>query len=368
MEVDGHDVDAVDLGVRGGVLHQGAADRDPRPHPQGQGRRGGAGPRGDDGKPLPDADEAIAKLGGPRDLRVRVPEPPAARVLHAVHTGQAEPPRWDKGEKAATRNAFGEALAALGTVRGDVVVLDGEVGDSTRAEFFAKEHPERYVECYIAEQQLGGHGGGDGDARLGALRRHLRRLPRPRAHDFIRMASVSGAGVNLVGSHAGVAIGEDGPSQMGLEDLAMMRAVHGSTVPTPRRQPDRASGRRDGGPRRHPVPAHLAGPASRPPARPRSHTHRNGGTVGMTVVPAQQSGGGGGSSGLDYASELVLDRGLVIDAFVRVSLVGIEILKIDVRVVVASVDNYPPPPRHATGSTWSPGRARTRACPTWSVR
>src|SRR3954470_21719771 len=98
------------------------------------------------GKPLPDADEAIAELGGPRDLRVRVPEPPAARVLHAVRTGQAEPPRWDKGEKVATRNAFGEALAALGSVRGDVVVLDGEVGDSTRAEFFAKEHPERYVE------------------------------------------------------------------------------------------------------------------------------------------------------------------------------------------------------------------------------
>ncbi|MGC3004034.1 transketolase, partial [Streptomyces sp. G35A] len=138
-------------------------------------------------------------------------------------------PRWDEGAEVATRDAFGEALAALGTARGDVVVLDGEVGDSTRAEVFAKEHPERYVECYIAEQQMVA-------AAVGMAARGW--VPYAstfaafltRAHDFVRMASVSGSGLNLVGSHAGVAIGQDGPSQMGLEDLAMMRAVHGSTV------------------------------------------------------------------------------------------------------------------------------------------
>ncbi len=181
------------------------------------------------GKPLPDADEAIAELGGPRDLRVRVHEPPAARMLHAVHTGGLELPRWEKGEEVATRNAYGEALAALGTARSDVVALDGEVSDSTRAEFFAKEHPDRFFECYIAEQQLVA-------AAVGLSTRGW--VPYAstfaafltRAHDFVRMASVSGAGLNLVGSHAGVAIGQDGPSQMGLEDLAMMRAVHGSTV------------------------------------------------------------------------------------------------------------------------------------------
>ncbi len=85
----------------------------------------------------------------------------------------------------------------------------------------------------------------------------------------------------------------------------------------------------------------------------------------MTVVPAQQSGGGGGTSGLYDVLELVLDRGLVIDAFVRVSLVGIEILKIDVRVVVASVDTYlrfaeVQPPRPGSGAPQVPRTARSR--------
>ncbi|MGO4425924.1 transketolase family protein, partial [Streptomyces sp. MCAF7] len=124
---------------------------------------------------------------------------------------------------------FGQALAALGTARGDVVALDGEVGDSTRTELFAKEHPERFFECYIAEQQLVA-------AAIGIQARGWTPYASTfaafftRAYDFIRMASISRADLNLVGSHAGVAIGEDGPSQMGLEDLAAFRAVHGSTV------------------------------------------------------------------------------------------------------------------------------------------
>ncbi|GAB2793270.1 transketolase [Streptomyces chlorus] len=229
VEVDGHDVDAVDRAYGEASSTKGQPTVILARTLKGKGVEAVQDREGMHGKPLPEADEAIAELGGPRDLRVRVPEPPAARALHAVYTGQAEPPRWDKGEKVATRNAFGEALTALGTVRGEVVVLDGEVGDSTRAEFFAKEHPERYVECYIAEQQLVATAVGTATRGWVPYAATFAAFL-TRAHDFIRMASISGAGVNLVGSHAGVAIGEDGPSQMGLEDLAMMRAVHGSTV------------------------------------------------------------------------------------------------------------------------------------------
>ncbi|MBI0299615.1 transketolase, partial [Streptomyces sp. PRKS01-29] len=138
-------------------------------------------------------------------------------------------PRYNTGDSVPTRDAFGEAVAAVGTARGDVVALDGEVGDSTRLEYFHKEHPERYFEFFIAEQQLVA-------AAVGMQTRGWNPYVSTfaaffaRAYDFIRMAAISDADLNLIGSHAGVAIGEDGPSQMGLEDLAAMRAVHGSTV------------------------------------------------------------------------------------------------------------------------------------------
>ncbi|MGC0373687.1 transketolase [Streptomyces sp. SAI-229] len=229
VEVDGHDVDAVDRAYGEALSTQGQPTAILARTLKGKGVEAVQDREGLHGKPLPDAEEAIAELGGPRDLRIRVEAPSADGAPPAGHTGRPDLPRWDKGEEVATRNAFGEALTALGAARDDVVALDGEVGDSTRAEAFAKEHPERYFECYIAEQQMVA-------AAVGMAARG--RLPYAatfaafltRAHDFIRMASVSGSGINLVGSHAGVAIGQDGPSQMGLEDLAMMRAVHGSTV------------------------------------------------------------------------------------------------------------------------------------------
>jgi transketolase len=231
IEVDGHDVDAVDRAYGEAISTSGQPTVILARTFKGKGVEAVQDREGLHGKPLPDADEAIAELGGRRDLRIHVHEPPAARMLHAVRAGHLELPRWDKGSEGgiATRDAYGQALAALGTARGDVVALDGEVGDSTRAEFFAKEHPDRYFECYIAEQQMVA-------AAVGLAARGF--VPYAstfaafltRAYDFVRMASVSGAGINLVGSHAGVAIGQDGPSQMGLEDLAMMRAVHGSTV------------------------------------------------------------------------------------------------------------------------------------------
>ncbi|MCX5330263.1 MULTISPECIES: transketolase [unclassified Streptomyces] len=231
VEVDGHDVDAVDRAYGEAISTSGQPTAILARTLKGKGVEAVQDREGLHGKPLPDADEAIAELGGRRDVRIHVHEPPAARMLHAVRAGHLELPRWEKGSEdgVATRDAYGQALAALGTGRGDVVALDGEVGDSTRAEFFAKEHPDRYFECYIAEQQMVA-------AAVGLAARGF--VPYAstfaafltRAYDFVRMASVSGAGINLVGSHAGVAIGQDGPSQMGLEDLAMMRAVHGSTV------------------------------------------------------------------------------------------------------------------------------------------
>jgi transketolase len=133
------------------------------------------------------------------------------------------------GEKLATRRAFGEALAALGYSDGRIVVLDGEVGNSTYAGLFGDAHPERYFEMYIAEQQLVA-------AAVGLQVRGWVPFASSfaaffsRAYDFIRMAAVSAADIRLVGSHCGVSIGEDGPSQMALEDIAALRAVQGSTV------------------------------------------------------------------------------------------------------------------------------------------
>ncbi|NUW42343.1 transketolase [Nonomuraea rhodomycinica] len=181
------------------------------------------------GKALKDPDTAVAELGGVRTLTVDVHRPEIMPQPYRFDDGTLTLPEYEPGTRVATRTAYGEALAALGAARGDVVALDGEVADSTKTEEFAKAFPDRFFEMYIAEQQLVA-------AAVGMQARGF--VPYAatfaafltRAHDFIRMAAVSQASIRLVGSHAGVAIGEDGPSQMGLEDLAMLRAVYGSTV------------------------------------------------------------------------------------------------------------------------------------------
>ncbi|MFF9315471.1 transketolase [Streptomyces sp. NPDC014748] len=229
IEIEGHDVDAIDRAYGEAISTTGQPVAIIARTLKGKGVRDTEDREGLHGKPLKDADEAIEELGGVRDLRVHVHEPPDTPAARTAGRNGLELPRWDKGDQVATRDAYGKALAALGTARGDVVALDGEVGDSTRSEFFAKEHPERYFECYIAEQQMVA-------TAVGMARRGW--VPYAstfaafltRAYDFVRMASVSGSGINLNGSHAGVSIGQDGPSQMGLEDLAMMRTIHGSTV------------------------------------------------------------------------------------------------------------------------------------------
>ena len=141
----------------------------------------------------------------------------------------ATPPVYEVGTKVATRKAYGDALVSLGTRDDRIVVLDGEVSNSTFAEEFTDTYPDRYFEMFIAEQEMVA-------AATGIAVRGYRVFASTfaafftRAYDFIRMGSISGVDLRLCGSHAGVEIGADGPSQMGLEDLAMMRAVHGSAV------------------------------------------------------------------------------------------------------------------------------------------
>ncbi len=184
------------------------------------------------GRPLPPemAERAIVELGGERHLTVSGLRPEGG-TPRSWPSGTVSLPRYELGAKVATRKGFGEALAAVGA-RGDVVALDGEVDNSTYAQDFAKAHPERYFEIFIAEQQLIA-------AAVGISVRGYVPFAATfaafftRAYDFIRMAAISAANIRLCGSHAGVEIGADGPSQMGLEDLAMIRAVHGSTVVYP---------------------------------------------------------------------------------------------------------------------------------------
>ena len=226
IEVDGHDVAAVDAAYA-------AAEAADRPAvviaktEKGHGVSFLADREGWHGKALSpeEAEKAIVELGEPRDVSVTPPKPetgvsPPADAPNVVLPVYAE--------AIATRKAFGETLAAL-AVRGDVVAIDGEVANSTHTEDLQKVAPDRFVESYIAEQNMLGMAVG-----MQALGKVV--FPATfaafltRAYDFVRMAAISRANLRLSGSHAGVSIGEDGPSQMALEDLAMMRAVHGSTV------------------------------------------------------------------------------------------------------------------------------------------
>lgn len=176
------------------------------------------------------AKEAIAELGGERQITVRVQKPDLE--AKPKPTGQAQPlqlPTYEREKKVATRRAYGDALKALGASRPDVVALDGEVSNSTYAEDFAETYPDRYFEMFIAEQQLVA-------AAVGLQVRKYKPFASSfaaflsRAYDFVRMAAISRADIKLVGSHAGVSIGQDGPSQMALEDLAAFQAVWSSTV------------------------------------------------------------------------------------------------------------------------------------------
>ena len=224
--VDGHDVAAIDAAF----VEAEQADRPAiviAKTEKGHGVSFLANREGWHGKALSqeEAERAIAELGGPRDLSV-TPRKPEAGVAPPADAPNVTLPAYT--EAIATRKAFGETLAAL-SARPEVVAIDGEVANSTYTEDLQKVAPDRFVEGYIAEQNMLG---------MAVGMQVLGKIVFPatfaafftRAYDFIRMAAISRADLRLSGSHAGVSIGEDGPSQMALEDIAMMRAVHGSTV------------------------------------------------------------------------------------------------------------------------------------------
>ncbi len=191
------------------------------------------------GRPLPKdlAEKALAELALTdeqialaRSLKVHPPEGVVA-VAANPQSSIVEPefPRYELGQQVATREAYGDGLVALGKVNPNIVALDGDVKNSTFSEKFMAAFPERFVECFIAEQNMIG-------TAVGLATRG--KIPFAssfacflmRAYDFIRMAGIGMANIKLCGSHAGVSIGEDGPSQMGLEDIAAMRAIPRSIV------------------------------------------------------------------------------------------------------------------------------------------
>ena len=235
IPVDGHDLDALLDAYR-----RAAETRD-RPTIvlartiKGKGIPGEEDKLGYHGKPIePESEEKKivdglkAQLGSNGDSWK--PNLPAEAPAQKVRVEPMENPPYSRSSKPeATRMAFGLALAALGKANSSVVALDGDVKNSTYTEDFEKVAPERFFEMYIAEQNM--VGAAMGLAAAG-------KIPFAstfacffsRAYDFMRMAAISGSNIKLVGTHCGISIGEDGPSQMGLEDLAMTTAEPNYTV------------------------------------------------------------------------------------------------------------------------------------------
>ncbi len=231
IELDGHDLAAIDRAYAEAEKTKGKPTVLVAKTIKGSGVALVANKEGWHGKALtPDqAKQAIAELGGERKIVIQSPKPANEAPDSPMTAVALQAPSYALGSKEATRKAYGDALTALGAYRPNVVALDAEVSNSTHADEFKKAHPDRFFEMFISEQQLLGAAVG-----LGVLGK------RPfastfaafftRAFDQIRMAAISNATIHLSGSHAGCSIGEDGPSQMALEDIAMMRAVFGSTV------------------------------------------------------------------------------------------------------------------------------------------
>jgi transketolase len=228
IEIDGHNVEEIDRAYKEATETAGRPTVIVARTIKGKGVKAVEDKDGWHGKALDDPDAAIEELGGVRNIRVEVAKPEPGEA-HRFPDGALELPRYELGQEVATRKAYGEALAALGSARGDVVALDGEVSNSTFADIFKQAHPDRFFEMYIAEQQLVA-------AAVGLHARGWNAFASTfaaffsRAYDFVRMAAISRVDLRLAGSHAGVSIGEDGPSQMALEDIASLRAIHSSVV------------------------------------------------------------------------------------------------------------------------------------------
>ncbi|HXH86363.1 MAG TPA: transketolase [Nitrospira sp.] len=186
------------------------------------------------GKPVPkgeDTEKAIDELTKqlkPNSFSLTIPKPIAPRP-GTTAISALPPSPYKPGDSAATREAFGVALEALGAVNPLVVGLDADVKNSTYSDKFGKKFPNRFFENFIAEQNmLGAAAGLAACGKVPFVATFAAFFTR--AYDFIRMAAISDSNIKLVGTHVGVSIGEDGPSQMGLEDIAMMAAQPGITV------------------------------------------------------------------------------------------------------------------------------------------
>jgi transketolase len=229
IEIDGHDVEAIDRAYAEATDISGQPVVIVAKTIKGKGDPEVEDKNGFHGKALDHSDEVIATLGGVRHLKIEIAKPDTGGAKHEFDGGTLELPRYELGSEVATRKAYGDALAALGKARGDVVALDGEVSNSTFADEFRDALPERYFEMYIAEQQMVATAVGMQVLGWKPFASTFAAFL-SRAYDFIRMSAISRANYCLCGSHAGISIGEDGPSQMALEDIASLRAVHGSTV------------------------------------------------------------------------------------------------------------------------------------------
>jgi transketolase len=177
-------------------------------------------------------DKALAELQSqfvPEDGPAPRPEGPTGTRRPAAKAGTVGASAYKLGDSVATREAYGAAIARLAATDDRIVALDADVKNSTFSEKFEQQHPSRFYQNFIAEQVMIG-------ASMGLAARGAIPFPSTfaaflsRAYDFIRMAAISNLNVKMAGSHAGVSIGEDGPSQMALEDLAMMRAEPNITV------------------------------------------------------------------------------------------------------------------------------------------
>ncbi|XP_069872099.1 transketolase-like protein 2 [Dipodomys merriami] len=187
------------------------------------------------GRPVPEeqADAVIASLESQiRSNRRLTPKAPVedSPQINTNNVKMASPPAYRLGEKIATGKASGLALAKLGHAHKRVIVLDCDPRNSIFSEIFKKEHPERYVECLMAEQNmvsvaLGCATQGRTIAFASTFAAFF-----TRAFDQIRMGAISDTNINLIGSHCGVSFGEDGPYQMALEDLAMFRSIPNCTI------------------------------------------------------------------------------------------------------------------------------------------
>src|ERR1700756_400098 len=231
IEIDGHDIAAIDRAYSDA---EATADRPTMIVARtikGYGASETADKEGKHGQPLKDPEKAIQELGNVGPVHVDVAKPESAGTPHRFDADPSAPlPAYEVGgDPVPTRKAFGEGVAALMRRRGDVVAIDGEAGNSTHLEEVLKATPDRYFEVYIAEQMMMAEAVGfqvrDWTPFAATFAAFM-----SRAYDFIRMGVISQAKLCLNGSHAGVSIGEDGPSQMALEDLAEMRALGGSVV------------------------------------------------------------------------------------------------------------------------------------------